>query len=119
MSWDRSNHRHDLLRRLQDRSAWQEWEREFGLSLELDDFSQWIQKDVNSVTYEATVKNDSGYTFDYVQFEILEKDKDGNTINTTWASVENWDNDTERTFEFYPDDGTEDYVIDSEECELK
>lgn len=30
------------------KTAWQEWEKEFGLSLELDDFSQWIQKDVNN-----------------------------------------------------------------------
>lgn len=28
--------------------AWAEWEREFGLSLELDEFEQWIQKDVNN-----------------------------------------------------------------------
>ena len=28
--------------------AWQEWEREFGLRLELDEFDTWIQKDVNN-----------------------------------------------------------------------
>ena len=73
-----------------------------------------------NITYKAKEKNTSGYDYDYLQFEILEKDKDGNTVNTTYSNVSNWDNGTEREMDFFVDSNkTKDYEIVSVTSEIK
>ena len=78
-----------------------------------------FEKSDDGFTYHSIAKNDSGYDFDYLQFEILEKNNDGNTVDTTYASVSNWDNETEREFEFYAGDKTESYEIISVTSQIK
>lgn len=73
-----------------------------------------------NITYKAKEKNTSGYDYDYLQFEILEKDKDGNTVNTTYSNVSNWDNGTERELDFFVDSNkTKGYEIVSVTSEIK
>ena len=78
-----------------------------------------FEKSDDGFTYHSIAKNDSGYDFDYLKFEILEKNNDGTKVDTTYASVSNWDNETEREFEFYAGDKTESYEIISVTSQIK
>lgn len=54
-------------------------------------------------TYTAIVENTTDETFDYFSFELKLKDKDGVTIETTYASTDNWAPEDKVKFEFETD----------------
>ncbi|MBR2418581.1 MAG: FxLYD domain-containing protein [Clostridia bacterium] len=63
-----------------------------------------VVDDWSWVTYETVVENTAPINFNYFTFEIALIDKDGVTLSTEYASVNNWDSGEKAKFSFWTDE---------------